>query len=223
MNDKNNFLDKAEHELTAAYKTLEEAEYLANGYYYHGAANRLYYSMFHAVSALFSKDALKSKTHKGSHVLFMREYVFQNKMSEDYSKLYSQLQTVRESSDYDSYYLADKNLVIKSIQMVKDFLIKISDYKGIVNKAVEAVYERTISSNLRSFTPEQLNAIKDYAAKADDQIQLKNYLNILWSMTTDKIQINSDNIPKEWKEDAYNELLDLTEGKVRGQSQGWKL
>ena len=80
MNEEKNYLDRAKHNLDAARNKFEEAEYLTNGYYYGGAANRLYYSMFHAVSALFCKDALNCKTHKGSHVLFMKEYVFAGKL-----------------------------------------------------------------------------------------------------------------------------------------------
>ena len=38
-------------------------------------ANRLYYAVFHAVSALLIKDGHKVNTHKGTLVMFGQNYV----------------------------------------------------------------------------------------------------------------------------------------------------
>ena len=55
------------YELEKANKTLKEAEALFNANLWDGAANRLYYAVFHAVSALLIHDRHQVNTHQGSH------------------------------------------------------------------------------------------------------------------------------------------------------------
>ena len=105
---------------------------------------------------------------------------------------------------------------------MKDFISDVSHYKGIVEIAVDAVVERTISSSSKAFSIEQLNSIKAYMNNVDEQTSMKQHLEELWEMALQKIKKDNVRIPIEWKEDAKQEILDLAEGKVRDQSQGWK-
>ena len=69
-------------ELRKARETFEEIEILTSANKWSGAANRLYYSVFHAISALLIHDGFSVNTHH----------------------LYNQLQTMREESDYNCAY-----------------------------------------------------------------------------------------------------------------------
>ena len=61
-------------DLERAHETFEEIEIMRQAGKWNGAANRIYYSVFHAVNALFIFDGLQTVRHKGSHALFSQHY-----------------------------------------------------------------------------------------------------------------------------------------------------
>ena len=87
-----------------ARNTLCEVETLIENDLWNGAANRLYYAVFHAVSALLIHDGHQVSTHQGSHALFGLHYIKSEKLPAEFGRLYSQLQTMREESDYNCIY-----------------------------------------------------------------------------------------------------------------------
>lgn len=91
-------------ELKKARETYEEIGILTAANRWSGAANRLYYAVFHAVSALLINDGIQVNTHRGSHAAFSLNYIKTGKISKDYGRLYNQLQTMREESDYNCAY-----------------------------------------------------------------------------------------------------------------------
>ncbi len=63
-------------ELKKANDTFEEIEILVAANKWSGAANRLYYAVFHAINALLINDGHPVNTHKGAHAerfIFQRE------------------------------------------------------------------------------------------------------------------------------------------------------
>lgn len=94
----------AHYEIEKARNTLCEVEALIENNLWNGAANRLYYAVFHAVSALLIHDGYQVSTHQGSHALFGLHYIKSNRMPAEFGRLYSQLQTMREESDYNCIY-----------------------------------------------------------------------------------------------------------------------
>lgn len=117
-------------ELRKAHETFEEIGILTSGNRWSGAANRLYYAVFHAVNALLIHDGLYVNTHHGSHALFHLHYIKTGKMPIEYARLYSQLQTMREESDYNCVYEVEPEELIKRIEPAKQF---IDDIEQIVN------------------------------------------------------------------------------------------
>ncbi len=97
-------------ELEKAHDTFEEIEILRQAGKWNGAANRVYYSVFHAVNALFINDGLQSSRHKASHALFSLHYIKTGKLPADYGRLYNNLQTLRESI---IAIFASLNLIVK--------------------------------------------------------------------------------------------------------------
>ena len=120
-------------ELAKAHETFEEIEILRNASKWNGAANRVYYSAFHAVNALFINDGIQSARHKASHALFSLHYIKTGKLPADYGRLYNNLQTLREKSDYNCFYQVTEQDIADSVEQVKQFiddienLIKASD------------------------------------------------------------------------------------------------
>lgn len=91
-------------ELKKARETYDEIEILVTANRLNGAANRMYYAVFHAVCALLIYDGIQVNTHKGSHALFSQKYIKTGILPREYGQLYNQLQTMREESDYNCAY-----------------------------------------------------------------------------------------------------------------------
>ena len=91
-------------ELKRAHDTFDEIEILQKAKKWNGAANRVYYTVFHAVNALFIHDGLQAARHKGSHSLFSQHYIKTGKLPVEFGRLYNNLQTLREKSDYNCFY-----------------------------------------------------------------------------------------------------------------------
>ena len=91
-------------EMKKARETYEDIGILINANRLNGAANRMYYAVFHAVCALLINDGHQVNTHKGSHALFNLHYIKTGILPKEYGQLYSQLQTMREESDYNCAY-----------------------------------------------------------------------------------------------------------------------
>ena len=110
-------------EMERAKRTFQEVEILKEAGLWYGVSNRLYYAVFHAVSALLIHDGYQVRTHYGSHALLGQQYIKTGLLPADYGKLYNQLQTMREQSDYNCAFEADsdelKNLIEPASQIIK--------------------------------------------------------------------------------------------------------
>lgn len=91
-------------ELKKASETYEDIGVLIDANRLNGAANRMYYAVFHAVCALLIHDGHQVNTHKDSHALFSQHYIKTGILPREYGQLYNQLQTMREESDYNCAY-----------------------------------------------------------------------------------------------------------------------
>lgn len=82
-------------------------------------ANRLYYSIFHAVTALLLKDNIEVKTHKGRAQQFGKYYVLTGKFSKEDGRLYNNLQKMREEADYNNVFILSETEAMDLIQRTK--------------------------------------------------------------------------------------------------------
>ena len=114
-------------EYEKAQSFLEQAEKIAAMDLWDVVANRLYYSVFHAVSALFIKDGHKVNTHKGTLVMFGQNYVKTGIFPTDASKLYVKLQMMREESDYNCVYVTTADEMQPLIEPVREFISKVGN------------------------------------------------------------------------------------------------
>ncbi len=107
------------YELEKASTTLCEVDALIENNLWNGAANRLYYAVFHAISALLIHDGHQVSTHQGSHALFGLHYIKTEKLPAEFGRLYSQLQTMREESDYNCIYDVTPDELTEKIEPAK--------------------------------------------------------------------------------------------------------
>ena len=114
-------------EYEKAQSFLEQAEKIASMDLWDVVANRLYYSVFHAVLALLIKDEHTVSTHKGTLVMFGQHYVKTGIFTADDSKLYSNLQMMREESDYNCVYITTAKEMQTLFEPVREFISKVGN------------------------------------------------------------------------------------------------
>lgn len=120
-------------ELKKAHETYDEIEILVAANRLNGAANRMYYAVFHAVCALLIRDGIQVNTHRGSHAMFSQYYIKTGILPKEYGKLYNQLQTMREESDYNCAYDVEMDELQQRIAPAKQM---IEDIEKLINNNV---------------------------------------------------------------------------------------
>ena len=115
-------------ELEKADATFAEYVGLTEKGYWNTLANRLYYALFHAVSALLISDGREVGSHKGAAIRFHQYYVRQGLFSEDEGSFYSQMETLREKSDYNCFFNVSEHEICSRIEPTRQFIEKIKQY-----------------------------------------------------------------------------------------------
>lgn len=116
-----------ELEMEKAKKIFSEIDLLMNAGLWSNAANRLYYSVYHAVCALLIKDGHKATSHQGNHIVFGAYYVKTGIFPPEYGRFYNQLQTLREQSDYNCVYDVTPEDLNGKIPFAKELIQRIDD------------------------------------------------------------------------------------------------
>ena len=115
-------------ELERVTKTLTEMEVQRQNGLWGMVANRLYYSLFHAVSALLICDHHEVGSHRGAVNKFSLFYVKEGIFTIAEGKLYSQLQRLREDGDYNCSIDVDQMDVEDKIEPTCQLIDKIKQY-----------------------------------------------------------------------------------------------
>ena len=115
-------------ELDKSDKTWEQMQVQVNNNVWEMAANRLYYSLFHAVSALIITDRHEVGTHRGAVNQFHLYYIKTSIFTKDEGRLYSTLQKLREDGDYNCYIDVEQKDVESNIEPTRQLIQKIKQY-----------------------------------------------------------------------------------------------
>ena len=106
---------------------LKQIDDIAAMNFWDTAVNRMYYAIFHAVLALLINDGYKVSTHKGTMSLFGQYYVKTGKFTADEAWLYTELQSLREKSDYNCVYVTTEEEMRPLIEPLKAFIAKVGN------------------------------------------------------------------------------------------------
>ncbi|MBO4431743.1 MAG: HEPN domain-containing protein [Bacteroidaceae bacterium] len=115
-------------ELEKVDKTLAQLEVQLQGKLWEMAANRLYYALFHAVSALLICDHHEVGTHRGAVNKFSLFYVKTDIFTKEEGRLYSRLQQLREDGDYNCSIDVEQEEVEEKIEPTRQLIEKIKQY-----------------------------------------------------------------------------------------------
>ena len=114
-------LEKAKQDLETAKINLEHGM-LAQ------SVNRSYYAAFHALRALLAYDTFDSKRHSSILGYFNKNYIANGKIEQEYYKIIASAFDIRTRSDYQDFYIVDKEDARKQIVNVEKFIKMIESY-----------------------------------------------------------------------------------------------
>lgn len=116
--------------LDRAKELLDEAKSLLDNESYKSANNRAFYSIEKSIKALLALKQIDVATHNG--VLKQFNYYFIHEgdgtfTSDDYAMV-SQASQIRNSSDYDDFYITNKNEARQQVVNAEYFFNKAAEY-----------------------------------------------------------------------------------------------
>lgn len=114
--------------LEHANECLAAAKQLSAVGNYRSAANRAYYSAFHAMRAVLAFDDIDMKKHSGIISEFRRLYIKTGLFDAELSNIISALFDLRTDSDYDDFFVISKAEVIQQIEDAEHFVGVITEY-----------------------------------------------------------------------------------------------
>lgn len=136
--DKEYYILLAKVRMERAMELLGEAKTLLETNAYKSANNRAFYAIEKAIKALLALKETDVMTHNGALKQFNFLFVFQGDGAfgaEDYQKI-ARAEQIRNASDYDDFYVANKEETRQQVTNAEYIIEKISDYmrqKGIFN------------------------------------------------------------------------------------------
>lgn len=113
------------YRIEKAYASFEEAKKVAEISLWNLAANRLYYALYHAASALLLSDGYSSHTHKGLMTQISLNYVKDGKILPEEGKLIRQMFNKRREGDYEDFEETTEEEIQEAMPKVKALVDKL--------------------------------------------------------------------------------------------------
>lgn len=95
---------------------------------YKSSNNRAYYSIFHAIRAVLAIENIDFKKHSGIIQYFQKEFIKTGIFESKCSNIIMSASKIRNSSDYDDFFLASKDETKQQILNAEIFLKEINNY-----------------------------------------------------------------------------------------------
>ena len=108
-----------EFEIERAHRLIDQFPILEEAKLWDTLANRVYYAVFHAVTALLIKNGLHAGSHQGVSVLFSKHFVKEGLIDAEYGKFFARLENMREKSDYTCLFETTEDEVLPMIPQAK--------------------------------------------------------------------------------------------------------
>lgn len=122
----------AKYRLDNAKEKLESAKLLMDAGKYKDSIGRSYYAIFSAVRAILANDKIDFSKHAGVISYFQKEYIKTEVFEKKYSKYLQTAFQIRNSCDYDDFFIASKQDAEEQYQRAKEFYQVIREYLGEV-------------------------------------------------------------------------------------------
>ena len=122
--------DLIQYRIKRAENTIEEAELAIKNNKLPLAENRIYYSIFYAVSALALRNDFSTSKHSTLKGWFNQAMVKTNKIDVSFGKSYARAFEKRQKADYDDYVVFSLEEVKLDLDKAKKFVERIRKLIG---------------------------------------------------------------------------------------------
>jgi uncharacterized protein (UPF0332 family) len=123
------------HRVEKARSLFKEASFLFESGLYNTSVNRIYYGMYHILSALALKDNFSTSKHLQLIGWFNREYVKKDRVSIDIGRYLSRAFEMRSKGDYDDFIVYTKPEVEKLLRNMKDFIDELEKLLQVISRS----------------------------------------------------------------------------------------
>jgi len=123
---KKEFIDLVKYRLKKAKDTLSDSKEYVENATLESTVNRIYYSMFYAVSDLLITMRLSSSKYSGVLSIFNREIVNKGHLEKKWGEFYSDMFKRRQKGDYQDFVKFQKQDVKAWLKKSEEFIDKIA-------------------------------------------------------------------------------------------------
>ncbi|MCI9127809.1 MAG: HEPN domain-containing protein [Eubacterium sp.] len=116
------------YRLDNAKEKLESAKLLLDGGKYRDSIGRSYYAIFTAVRAVLANDKVDFSKHSGVIAYFQKEYIKTGKFDVKYSRYLQTAFQIRNSCDYDDFFITSKQDAEEQYSRAMEFYEEIHKY-----------------------------------------------------------------------------------------------
>lgn len=120
--------DLVQYRIDIAREKLKSAKILLEAGQYKDSIGRSYYALFSAVRAVLAKDQVDFSKHTGVIAYFQKNYIKTEIFERKYSKYLTSAFQIRNSCDYDDFYIVSKANAEEQYRKVDEMIHAIVDY-----------------------------------------------------------------------------------------------
>ena len=117
-----------EFRIEKSLRALEQAKGVVTLKYWETIANRLYYAVYNAVSALLIANGDTAQTHNGVIHLFGLKFIKTGILPTEAGRLYHKLFTMRQTGDYDDTYGLAEEDVLPYVEPAEKFIKQVIEH-----------------------------------------------------------------------------------------------
>jgi uncharacterized protein (UPF0332 family) len=124
-------LDLAKFRLTQAHECLELAKMALEADFFKSCLNRSYYCIFHCMRAVLALENFDAKRHSGIIAAFRQRYIKTGKFDIRFSDIIGAAFEIRNSSDYEDFYVVNKSDTKQQLENAKMFYEAVQKFLNI--------------------------------------------------------------------------------------------
>lgn len=117
-----------QYRLASAHERLESAKVLLDSQLYKDSVGRSYYAIFSAIRAVLAMKQVDFSKHAGVIAYFQKEYIKTEIFDKKYSKYLQQAFQIRNSCDYDDFYIVSKQDAEEQYERAAEILTVVENY-----------------------------------------------------------------------------------------------
>ena len=121
-------IDLRDYRLAEAHEKLDSAKILLDNNRYKDSINRSYYALFDAIRSVLAMENVDFKHHSQVIGYFNKNYIHTGKFDTKYITVINSAFQIRNSCDYDDFYIALRTDAEEQYCAAKEFVENVEKY-----------------------------------------------------------------------------------------------